>query len=297
MKKLIAIMVVLSPIMLWAQMNNPGYQLDLPDKNYGTFINVFSPSMNTEFPALVFVPDGYTSVEQRFPVVYMLHGTNDMPLTEEGLRKMYNPATRVQEMAEMFNIIIVAPLVGNSYYLDAPVKKGHTFATFIGVELTGYMDKNYRTIANRDGRILCGFSMGGYGSVSLLCRYPDVFSVSLARAGVIDLATAIKDLYWDEVGDNVELLLGDYYSNGANYHLNNCFNLVNHIRHRKDIAFVIEVGKDDFLFKTNFAFHEWLNELNMPHIYTETEGGHEWNANALRSLLSNLQYFKTTQFN
>ena len=130
----------------------------------------------------------------------------------------------------------------------------------------------------------------------MLCRYPDVFSVALARAGVLNLATAITDLDWDEVGDNVTQLLGDYYTNGANFHLNGCFNLVNHIRDRKDIAFVIEVGKDDFLYKTNYAFHERLKELNIPHIYNETQGGHEWNANTLRSLLSNLQYFNKTQY-
>ena len=137
--------------------------------------------------------------------------------------------------------------------------------------------------------------MGGYGAVSLLCRFPDTFSVAIERAGVLNLATNVTDLFWDNVGDNVTHLLGDYFTSGANYHLNSCFNLINHIRDRKDIAFVIEVGKDDFLYKTNYAFHQRLNELKIPHIYNETEGGHVWNVNSLRSLLSNLQYFNQTQ--
>ncbi len=276
---------------------SPGYDLsEKVDKSYGKFMEVKSTSMLRAFPMLVFTPADYDKSKQNYPVLYMLHGTNDSPFTEEGLRKMNTPSTRLQEMADIFRVIIAIPLVGNTYFMDSPVVKESKIATFISQELTAFMDTNYRTEPNRNGRILCGFSMGGYGAVSLLCRYPDTFSVAIERAGVLNLATDVEDLYWDHVGDNAEKLLGDYYTNRQNYHLNGCFNLVNHIRDRKDIAFVIEVGKDDFLYKTNFAFHQRLTELKIPHIYNETEGGHVWNENTLRSLLSNLQYFNKTQF-
>ena len=266
------------------------------DKSYGKFMKITSACMNREFPMLVFTPAGYEKDQKSYPVVYMLHGTNDMPFTEDGLRKMNNPTTHVKEMADIFRVIIVIPLVGNTYFMDSPVLKESKIATFISQELTAFIDTNFRTEANRNGRILSGFSMGGYGAVSLLCRYPDIFSVAIARAGVLNLATGVEDLSWDNVGDNATNLLGDYFTNKMNYHHNNCFNLVNHIRDRKDIAFVIEVGKEDFLYKTNFAFHQRLNELKIPHIYNETEGGHVWNENTLRSLLSNLQYFNKTQY-
>lgn len=294
-KKLIIPIILIFCTFYYTHAQNLSPRNDDLDYKYGKFFKVRSVKMNSDFPVLVFTPDGYDNSKQKFPVVYMLHGTNDMPVTEEGIRKMYNPATGMQEMAEMFDVIIVAPLLGNCYYLDSPIKPNHFYASFIANELTAFMDTNYNTIANREGRILCGFSMGGYGSVSLICRYPDVFSIALARAGVLNLATAITDLDWDEVGDNVSDLLGDYWTNGGNYHSNSCFNLVNHIRSRNDIAFVIDIGVDDFLYKTNFAFHERLNELGIKHIYSETPGGHEWNANALERLLSGLQYFKETK--
>jgi putative tributyrin esterase len=295
-KKSFLYFLLLLSIHAFGQKTNHGYNIEAPDYSYGKVKTVTSASMKRNFPALIFTPAGYDTAKQAFPVVYMLHGTTDLPLSEEGLRTMYNPATRIQEMANLFNVIIVAPITGISYYLDSPIKKGHLFATYISQELTAFMDKNYKTIANRQGRILCGFSMGGYGAASLLCRYPDVFSIALCRSGVLNLATNITDLDWDEIGDEINSLLGDYYTNGENYHLNSCFNLVNHIRDRKDIAFVIEVGKDDFLYKTNWAFHERLKELGVPHIYGEYPGGHVWNANTLRSLLSHLQYFNPTQF-
>jgi len=280
---------------LFAQKNN-GYQITDPDFSYGIYCNVPSKSMNKSFPALIFTPTDYLKSNKAYPVVYMLHGTNSMQLNEKGIREMYNPSTKMREMAEMFKTIIVAPLVGNTYYLNSPLMKENLYATFISCELTNFVDENYRTLSERNGRILCGFSMGGYGAVSLLCRYPDIFSIAIERAGVLNLATNLTDLNWDKIDENITTVLGDYYTHGENYHLNSCFNLINHIRERKDISFVIEVGREDFLYKTNQSFHQKLLELHIPHIYNETEGGHEWNANSLRSLLSNLQYFRQTQF-
>lgn len=296
MKKLVVAIILFFGLEAGLKSQNPGYLFDAPDYDYGKFMTVKSDTMNRELPILVFTPKEYEKTNRKYPVVYMLHGTSDLPLTEEGLRKMYNPATRINEMAEMFQVIIVTPLVGISYYLDSPLKPEHRFASYVGTELPVFVDNHFRTQANREGRILCGFSMGGYGSASLLCRYPDTFSIALERAGVLSLSTFIDDLYWDEIGGNLTSLLGNYFDNNQNYHQNSCFNLVNHIKDRKDIAFVIEVGKEDFLYKTNHQFHLWLNELGVPHIYNETEGGHQWGANQLRSLLANLQYFRQTQF-
>lgn len=297
-KTIIRILLLLSLVSIEIMgQNNHGYELDKPDFKYGDFLWIHSSAMNRDFPVLIFKPCDYTlDKSKKWPVVYMLHGTTDQPLNEVGIRTMYNPATRMQEMANQFNVIIVAPLIGNMYYMDAPEKPEIKAATLISTELTTFIDKNYRTENDRKGRILCGFSMGGYGAVSLLCRFPDIFSVAIQRAGVLNLATDIQDLKWDDVNEHVKALLGNFFSNGENYHHYSCFNLVNHIRHRNDIAFVIEVGKSDLLYKTNYEFHHWLNELKIPHIYSETEGGHEWNANTLRSLLSNLQYFNQTQF-
>ncbi len=281
-------------INLLAQDKDHGYKLNQPDKDYGQAINIFSENMQTNMTALVFLPENYENNQKEYPVVYLLHGVNSQPLTEEGLRKMYHRGTRVLESADIYQVIIVAPIVGCSYYLDAPKKPANKYATFVGEELPAYMDKQYRTIKNRNKRILCGFSMGGYGAVSLLCRYPETFCLALSRGGVMNLATGVEDLDWDHASDHLQKLIGNYWNNREQYHLNSCFNLVNHIRNRNDIALVIEVGRDDFLYKTNYKFQERLTELNIPHIYNEHPGGHYFDSNCLMSLLSNMQYFVPT---
>jgi S-formylglutathione hydrolase len=46
-----------------------------------------------------------------------------------------------------------------------------------------YVDTHYRTIPHRDSRGIDGLSMGGYGSMHLALKYPDVFSVVVAQSG------------------------------------------------------------------------------------------------------------------
>ncbi len=265
------------------------------DPTYGKLEIVHSSAMNTDLPVLVFLPSDYEASGKSYPVVYFLHGTNDQPLTEKGLRTLYSPGLKIKEMTDIFQVIIVTPIVGNSYYMDSPVKLESRFATYTAQEVPAFIDAHFRTQANRDGRILAGFSMGGYGAVSLLCRYPDEFSLALERSGVLNPATAIEDLDWDETGE-LNDLLGDYWTHRENYHLNSCFNLVNHIRDRKDVAIVMEIGRDDFLYKTNHAFHERLVELGFKHIYAEYPGGHYLNSDVLMSLFSQMQYFHPTVF-
>ncbi len=47
---------------------------------------------------------------------------------------------------------------------------------FIAKDVVAYMDSHYRTIPERAGRGLAGHSMGGYGTVRIAAKYPQVFS-------------------------------------------------------------------------------------------------------------------------
>jgi len=176
---------------------------------YGDLVMVPSPSMDREMPVLVFLPGNYKKSRKRFPVVFKLHGRcgEAAMMNEEGLRTMHNAGVGMLEFADMFHVIIVAPIVGNTFYLDSPLMPEIRMSTYVGRELPDFIDNNYRTEGRREGRILAGFSMGGYGAVSTLCRYPDTFSLALSRSGVMDLAFGPKDLNWDNAAAEDLLML------------------------------------------------------------------------------------------
>jgi S-formylglutathione hydrolase FrmB len=78
--------------------------------------------------------------------------------------------------------IVVAPdsntLLKGSMYSDS-VTVGN-FETFTAKELVAYIDSHYRTIAKRESRGLFGHSMGGYGTLRIGMKHPDVFSAIYA---------------------------------------------------------------------------------------------------------------------
>lgn len=127
----------------------------------------------------IYLPPGYAAnTNQRYPVVYMLHGygltaERWMPFT-----KMADAADKNIAAGTMKEMIFVNPdaftLYSGSMYSSSPTIGD--WETYIAEDLVSYVDSHYRTIADRMSRGLGGHSMGGYGTVRIGMKRPDVFS-------------------------------------------------------------------------------------------------------------------------
>lgn len=137
----------------------------------------------------VYLPPGYaTDTAKRYPVVYLLHGYTDSDdnwFGRNGKHFVHVPnaidAAWETGAAEM---IIVMPnaftrFQGSMY--SNSVTTGD-WETFVAKDLVSYMDANYRTIATRAGRGLAGHSMGGYGTLRIGMKYPEVFAALYAMS-------------------------------------------------------------------------------------------------------------------
>ncbi len=140
----------------------------------------------------VYLPPSYESAKsRRYPVVYTLHGYGlhaqqwvgfaNVSGLEKGLA-----AGTTKEM------ILVAPdafsLHNGSFYSNS--KATGDWETFVAVELVKYIDSHYRTIPNRMSRGLAGHSMGGYGTLRIGMKHPEVFSSLYAMSACCMLDTA-----------------------------------------------------------------------------------------------------------
>jgi len=131
----------------------------------------------------VYLPPGYKShPKQRYAVIYLLHGFTDSDDKWFGLKPHFvnvpQIADRAMTSGASKQMIIVMP---NAYTALQGSFYGQSVTTgdwedFVVSELVEYIDSHYRTIANRTSRGLAGHSMGGYGTVRLGMRRPDVFS-------------------------------------------------------------------------------------------------------------------------
>ena len=127
----------------------------------------------------IYLPPGYTSNRnQRYPVVYLLHGyglTAERWMTFTNLAAAADKNIATRTMKEMILVSPDAYTVHGGSMFSASVTTGD-WETFIAEDLVAYVDKNYRTIPDRMSRGLAGHSMGGYGAFRIGMKRPDVFS-------------------------------------------------------------------------------------------------------------------------
>ena len=144
--------------------------------------NALQGNLEGDSPArdvFVYLPPSYASNRnQRYPVVYLLHGYG---LTAERWMSFTNLAAAADKdiaAGTMREMILVNPDAFTKYsgsmYSSSPTTGD--WETYIAEDLVAYVDGHYRTIANRMSRGLGGHSMGGYGTIRIGMKRPDVFS-------------------------------------------------------------------------------------------------------------------------
>jgi S-formylglutathione hydrolase len=131
----------------------------------------------------VYLPPSYkTEKNRRYPVVYMLHGFTDSDAQWFGVVKHWInlPEAINKSLADGASreMIVIMPnaftrFKGSMYSNSVTVGD---WETFIARELVGYIDSHYRTLPQTASRGLAGHSMGGYGTMRLGMKSPDVFS-------------------------------------------------------------------------------------------------------------------------
>lgn len=126
----------------------------------------------------VYLPPGYqTSTTKRFPVLYFLHGysaENQVMERGEQFQGLMNKLIATGTVREM---IVVVPNGRNSYYGSFYTNSsvGGNWEDFISRDLVSYVDSKYRTIPQAASRGIAGHSMGGYGSLVMGMKHPDIF--------------------------------------------------------------------------------------------------------------------------
>ncbi|MAS96629.1 MAG: hypothetical protein CMO55_25855 [Verrucomicrobiales bacterium] len=154
-----------------------------PNLSYKTFE---SESAGEEVSYLLFLPPGYEQAkEERFPVVYWLHGIGG---SQRGVPQICSNITKAIKAKKMpATIFVFANGMVDSFYCDS-LNEDRPVESMIVKDLIPHVDETYRTVATREGRMIEGFSMGGFGAGHLGFKYPELFgSVSIIDGALIDL--------------------------------------------------------------------------------------------------------------
>jgi putative tributyrin esterase len=141
--------------------------------------------LGQETSACILFPDAGSGP---FPVLYLFHGLRDD--SSSWLRK-----TRLEVHAEKLPLLIVMPDGYRSFYTDH--ESGPAYASHYGKELPALIDRMFPTRAERSGRAVGGFSMGGYGALRIGLGFAEDFCSIHSHSGAESLGTAGSSLRQD----------------------------------------------------------------------------------------------------
>jgi S-formylglutathione hydrolase FrmB len=245
-------------------------------------LKVKSTILSKDMEYSVYLPGDYETSNRRYPVLYLLHGYTDDETGWTQFGEAHLIADKVIQSGEAAPMIIVMPDGGVTWYVnsyDGKVKYEDYFVN----EFIPYIDSTYRTRPTKQYRAISGLSMGGYGTLIMATKHPELFSSAAPlSAGVFEDEEIVNsnDERW-------RIVLGDIYGKkeltGRNrltdhYNRNSVLKIIEtgNTEEIKKVRFFIDCGDEDFLIKGNMALHSIMIDKKIPHEFRVRDGEHNW---------------------
>jgi pimeloyl-ACP methyl ester carboxylesterase len=152
----------------------------------------------------VYLPAEYASTSRRYPVLYLLHGRGDTMAAWTQVKGQLDQLIADGSIPPTIAIMPDAPWSSRaSYYVDSAYRgadPGRSVETAYIEDLIPHVDATYRTLASRDGRVIGGYSMGGYGALRYSIAYPELFAASIVLSPAVYFPTSPSDSSTREFG-------------------------------------------------------------------------------------------------
>lgn len=209
----------------------------------------------------ILLPPGYQDSDQRYPVVYYLHGGR--PGSEAKSVRLAEQLVELRQQHDLDPVIYVFVNGGPVSHYNVPDRIGRAGrpdavgADVFIKELIPHVDATYRTIARRESRGLEGFSQGGRGTMRLSLRYPELFSSVAAGGGGYETEKKISESPDSAESSQLRFAKGD-----------NTWDLARSYAGRDDappLNLMIYVGSKGFNYQNNLQYMEFLTELGIKH--------------------------------
>lgn len=250
---------------------NPTVDLyKVQDVPHGTVSKIWyhSQAENKDRRMTVYTPAGYETSGKRYPVLYLLHGIGG----DEEAWYTQGRATQILDnlIAQGKATPMIVVMTNGNLAMEAAPGEGSEGLTVPTMslpktmegsfetafpEIINFIDKTFRTQANKKGRAIAGLSMGGFHSLYISCNNPDKFS----SVGLFSAAVGVTDPSISPIYQDFDKKLDVLFSS----------------KNRPSL-FYVAIGNTDFLYNSNKELRAKLDAKGYPYEYVETDGGHIW---------------------
>lgn len=156
----------------------------------------------------VYLPPGYKSGSRRYPVLYLLHGSNDTAAGWTDVGKANFILDNLIAENKAVPMIIVMPW-GHAIPYGTRGNNNEVFENYLVKEIIPQVEKNYRVAKGRENRAIVGLSMGGGQTLEIGFGHLDLFSAVGAFSFAVpgNFATRFKTELADPKATNAKLKL------------------------------------------------------------------------------------------
>lgn len=220
----------------------------------------------------VYLPEGYATSDEDYPVLYLLHGSGDDETgwLTKGRAKAILDSLITNELCQPMIVVMPNGYLEQTGQVVDPQARLWMESTFEEnfSRLIDWTETHYRTIADKQHRAIAGLSMGGFHTMhtaALLNQtfdYVGIFSALYVphtkqphaerNIAISALAQSDKPAY-----QQTEALLQQQFASAPQ-------------------LYWIACGVDDFLYQDNVVYRQYLDEKQYPYEYHESTGGHSW---------------------
>ncbi len=237
--------------------------------------SLYSSSLNSMSKYFIILPKEYTKNQERYPVLYLLHGLG-------GDYSNWVKLTNLVRYSDKYRMIIVCPDGKNGWYSNSVLMKDANFEDHIMKDIIPGVEKKYRTIQSRFYRGIAGLSMGGYGAIKFGLKYPGTFIFAAGMSPSIQFPEGLLDssivARWAKTSTtNLRELFGTQRTDAWNE--NDIFYLVQRSAHAAPPYFYCSVGSQDGIVELPGLTHDLaaaLRKKSIPFEMHEMPGGHDW---------------------
>lgn len=228
------------------------------DKGRGTVEDwsFHSPILGKDMPFRIYLPAGYDTSNQRYPVLYMLHGYSG-DYREWDNYGLLGVAMDLTGGGTIQPYIIVLPSGEQAYWMNH-ANCGPRWGDYTAFDVVNFIDAHFRTIASPDKRAIGGLSMGGDGSLQIGFNYPKVFSIIGGHSPTIRPQNNTPDYFGD----------ARYFPTIDPISLAQTVDLTNY-------KIWIDIGQDDSEWRARTELlHQVLLDRGKNHAFNIFPGGH-----------------------
>lgn len=201
----------------------------------------------------IYTPPGYAQTTRRYPVLYLLHGSNDTAAgwTTAGNANFVLDNLLAEKRAAP--MIVVMPF-GHATPFGVPVPQGGMtndalFEEYLLKDVIPTVEARYRVSPGRENRAIAGLSMGGGQSLRIGLGNVELFSGVASFSGAVpgDFETRFAGLLKDAKGTNAKIK-----------------------------TLWIGCGRQDSLFGRSKGLSDLLTKYQVRHVFFPTDGVHNY---------------------